>query len=32
MRYGIPQAWEWAAAGLFITAEVVATVTIAVLT
>ena len=32
MRYGIPQAWEWAAAGLFIIAEVVATVAIAVLT
>ncbi len=28
LRYGIPQAWEWAAAGLFITAEVVATAVI----
>ena len=28
LRYGIPQAWEWAAAGLFITAEVVVTAVI----
>ena len=29
MRYGIPQSWEWAAAALFITAEVIATAVIA---